>query len=366
LVPEPFGELYPEFQTTFDHIEIIRRGLGTRGAYLRRVLLRVKSVQPDLIINNSVPFLQGVLPFVPPEVVRISVVHNVLEYEARLGLANGPWVDWVVAVSDNVRAMLEQYNAGRVQLATIPESVEIPSTPRRREMAAKPLRLIYVGRMEQQKNLPGLLQVLSSLFDASVPFEMTMVGSGRELGSVRAQVQCSRFGEYVSFLGTRSPQEVARLLENNDFFLMTSHFEGTPHVILEAMARGLVVVASRLPGATDRMITHGVDGFLCDRNSPKEYTRILQRVSITPSEFVAVSRAARKTVSPYSVDALAVQYESLFERAKAGGRPVGGDLGRRIHVPPELLPHFPGILLQCKHRLADVWRRLSCGQRPVK
>jgi glycosyltransferase involved in cell wall biosynthesis len=365
LVPEPFGELYPEFKEAFDHIEILRRGLETRGAYLRRVLQRVTSAQPDMIINNSVPCIQGLLPFMAPNVVRISVVHNVLEYEAKLGLAKGPWVDWAVAVSDNVRALLEQYSGGRVQLATIPESVEIPSARRRREMAANPLRLIYVGRMEQQKNLPGLLHVLSCLSDACVPFNMTMVGSGRELNSTRAQVERSRFGDHVRFLGARSQREVAELLEENDFLLMTSHFEGTPHVILEAMAHGLVVVASRLLGATDRMITHGVDGFLCDRNSPQEYTRILQRVSSTPLEFAAVSRAGRTAVLPYSADALAVEYETLFERAKVGGRPVGGHLGRRIHVPPELLPHFPGILLQCKHRLADVWRRLACGQRPV-
>ena len=92
---------------------------------------------------------------------------------------------------------------------------------------------------------------------------------------------------------------------------------------------------------------------------------ILRRVSCSPAESAAVSGAARRTVaSRYSADAIAVQYESLF---KGGGvsTKAAVDLDDQIQVPRDLLINFPGIILQCKHRVADLWRRVAHGRRPV-
>jgi glycosyltransferase involved in cell wall biosynthesis len=365
VVPEPFGDLHPDFRASLDHIEIVRRGLETRTGYIRRLVQRVLALKPDVIINNAVPMVQAALPLLPHGVVRISVVHNLLENEVKLGLANGVWIDWVVAVSDNIREMLERRNGQHVPLATIPVGLEMPSTERRQQKAAKPLRLIYVGRIEAQKNLPALLNVLSSLYRASVPFFMTIVGTGRELQSVRSRVASSPYRTQVEFLGARNQREVARLLEENDFLLLTSHFEGTPHAILEAMAHGLVVLASRILGSTDRIITHGMDGFLCDKDAPEDYVAVLRRVSSSPTEFAAVSGAARRTVSSrYSADALAARYESLFSAGRVSRRATMEPDGQ-IQVPRDVLLDFPGIILQGKHRAADFWRQVVGGMRPV-
>ena len=157
---------------------------------------------------------------------------------------------------------------------------------------------------------------------------------------------------------------MGQLLQANDFLLLTSHYEGTPHAALEAMARGLVVLASRLPGATDRVITHEVDGFLCDKDAPEEYAAILRRVSSNPSEFAAVSGAARRTVlSRYSADALAAQYEALFDRGPLRAETVVKNLEGRIQIPRDAA--FPGIVFQAKHRAADLWKWLAHGKRAV-
>jgi glycosyltransferase involved in cell wall biosynthesis len=287
--------------------------------------------------------------------------------ELTLGLANGAWLDWVVAVSDNIRKALDLRSTEGVKIETIPVGAEAAFAGPARMQAANPARLIYVGRIEPQKNLPGLLEVLSALHNASVPFVMTIVGAGKELPAVRDRAGRMPCGGNITFLGARSQQQVARLLDEHDFLLMTSHYEGTPHAMLEAMAHGVVVLASRLPGATDRIITHGVDGFLCDRERPGEYVEIVRRVGKSPAEFAAVSKAARATVEArFSVEALAARYESIFGRNERRLPVVAGKSKGQIEVPPELRPGIPGFLFQCKHRIADAWRAWAKEARPVQ
>jgi glycosyltransferase involved in cell wall biosynthesis len=364
LVLEPFGELYGEFKEGLDDVVVVRRGLETRANYLRRLLRCITDWKPDVLINSAVPMVQALLPTLPAEVLRISVVHSIIE--SQIALANGASLDWVVAVSDSLREKVERESPGGVRVTTIPAGLGMPCSQRRLEAPAKPLRLIYVGRMWPEKNLTGLLRVLSALHSASVPFSMTVVGAGKELESICAQAVKSTYANQINFLGARTPKEVSQLLDQHDFLLMTSHYEGTPHAALEAMAHGLVVLVSRIPGATDRIITHGVDGFLCDKDVPEDYVAILRRVSSSPAEFAGVSGAARRTVSSrYSADAIAAQYESLFKERTVRTKRAVKDLNGSIQIPPNLLLNFPGTVFQAKHRVVDIWRRVAHGRRPV-
>ena len=68
----------------------------------------------------------------------------------------------------------------------------------------------------------------------------------------------------VEFVGPIGPADVPGFLAETDVFAFTSHFEGCPNALLEAMMAGAVPVSWRLPGITDFLIDHGRTGFLCD------------------------------------------------------------------------------------------------------
>lgn len=364
LVPEPFGELESDFQQSVDHLEFVRRGLETRSGYVRRLVKRITAFAPDCIINNAVPTVQATFPFLADNTLRVSVIHTPFDLELQVGIANAAWLDMAVAVSDSVREKLDICAPAGLQLRTIPVGVEMPTNPAPKAQAGNPLRLIYVGRLAAQKNLSALIQVVSNLKRNATPFQMAIVGDGEELPSLRSAVECLKLGEQVRFLGSRRPAEIHRLLQEHDFFLLTSHFEGTPHAVLEAMAHGLVVLASRLPGSTDRIIKDGVDGFLCDYGKPEEYARTMLRLAEQPAEFAAVSAAAHQTaLRRYSTDALVTQYENLFNDVDGGeARTMKKDIRQRIVVSGELRWNFPGFLFQCKHRLGDAWRYMASSR----
>ena len=365
LVAEPFGALYRDFRENLDHLELLRRGLETRTGYLRRTVRCLRELRPDVLINNGNPFVQAALPFLPAEMVRLSVVHSITPREVTIGLANPGWVDAVIAVSENVRSALTPQNITGVPLAMIPVALDLPRTERHQLEVAVPLRIIFVGRLWPEKNIPGLVEILARLHELGIEFSMTIVGDGPELPSARALVESSPFSRQVRFLGARPPAEVHALLDQNDFLLLTSHYEGTPHAVIEAMAHGLVVLASRIPGSTDKIIRHGQNGFLCDHEVPGEYVSVLRHFASSAYDFEAISRAARESVSArYDSNVLALQYESLFVRRET--RRQGTELGRQgFRVSPSLVAFYPGFVHQCRHRAADLWRFLRWGKRPV-
>jgi glycosyltransferase involved in cell wall biosynthesis len=322
--------------------------------------------RPSVIIISAVPMVQAVLPYLPSELRRISVLHSIMEVEIRFALGHGRWLDWVVAVSDNAHEKLEQASTEGTKLATIPVGLEIPQNQRNQDKAENPLRLMYLGRISPEKNPQGLLRVLSALHDACVPFRATIAGDGPALPALRRQVQNSPFAAQISLLGAQSPVQVECLLDAHDFLLLTSHFEGTPHAVLEAMAHGLVVVASRLPGSTDRIINHGVDGYLCDRERPSEYVSVLKGFIDQPQSFGSLSRAASHTAaSRYSATVLAARYESLFAAPRRTSIALPKQLRDGIIVPQSLRPRFHGIILHARHRIADFGRLVTLRPRQV-
>jgi glycosyltransferase involved in cell wall biosynthesis len=372
LVLEPFGKLYDEFLNSFDDIIIVRQGLQSRNKFLRQVIQRVMQSQPDVIINSAVPFVQAAFPYLPVEITRISVIHGMLEgkyeHEIDIASANAAWVDAVVAVSENIRTVVLRRNLTGLRVVTIPVGmVEIPPLIPR-VTVAKPLRLVFVGRLVRQKNLPGLLRVAQQLYSIGIPFTLTVAGDGLEAAKFRRSVLASGLINQIKILGPLTHNEIGKVFAQNDFFLMTSHYEGTPHTLLEAMAHGLIVLANRLPGSTDQIIAHGINGFLCNAAEPSSYIDTMQQLIGNPGLFAAVSEAARLTiVKKYNADALATDYASLF------GTMNTDPLRQSPHVYPckdfrvadSLRPYCPGLARKIKHRIVGIWACLAYGKRSV-
>ena len=117
-------------------------------------------------------------------------------------------------------------------------------------------RLVFVGRLEEQKNPIALLNALVGLDD----IHLTVVGDGALRSLLEDEVH--RLTLSVDFLGTVAHERLPDLLVQNEALVMPSLYEGTPKVLLEAMACGVPVIATRSPGITG-IVTHNRNGYLC-------------------------------------------------------------------------------------------------------
>ncbi len=122
---------------------------------------------------------------------------------------------------------------------------------------APPGSLLFVGRLAAAKGVPVLLGALRIALKRDPSLSLTLVGDGPERPGLEALAR----GLPATFLGTRNQAEVAALLARHRLLVLPSFAEGVPVVLMEALASGRPVVATRIAGVAE-LVEDGVSGRL--------------------------------------------------------------------------------------------------------
>ncbi|HVW99073.1 MAG TPA: glycosyltransferase family 4 protein, partial [Candidatus Babeliaceae bacterium] len=135
-------------------------------------------------------------------------------------------------------------------------------------------RFVTVGRFVEKKAPLLTIQAFSCLLDAGYDGKLSMVGSGPELDKCKQLVWNLGISSIVDFVGIADKAQIAELFSQSLAFIQHSvtarngDSEGTPVVILEAMAAGLPIISTRHAGIPD-VVKHGKTGLLVDEHDVK-------------------------------------------------------------------------------------------------
>ena len=152
-------------------------------------------------------------------------------------------------IAVRARALLED---AAMPIATIPCGIPIPERHSGSPHDPAPLRLIWVGRMEErQKRVTDLPKIADALRESGLDFRLTIMGDGPDRTGVERAVRERSLDDVVRLTGWRDSTMVSALLRESDLFLAPSNFEGFSVAVMEALAAGCGVVASRVSGIED-------------------------------------------------------------------------------------------------------------------
>jgi glycosyltransferase involved in cell wall biosynthesis len=181
--------------------------------------------------------------------------------------------------------------------------------------------LLFAGRLVDHKDLPTLLRAARQLADDGVALTLLIAGDGPLRSAVEHQIATLALGERVTLLGERS--DIGPLMAAADALVLPSVREGLSNVILEAMATGLPVVASRAGGNIE-LIEDGVDGLLFDVGDPARLARNVAQLAADAALRMRLAQAARfKVATKFSVPAMVERLSALYwQVAKAKATPV--------------------------------------------
>ena len=207
------------------------------------------------------------------------------------------------------------------RIAAIPNAVDTARfrpTPRR---APGDARFVFVGRLVGVKNLPLLLDGFAAVLPSHPHSRLRIVGSGPLEASLKQQASRLRIDSNVEFTGHR--EDVADLLADADFGVLTSSVEGLSNTLLECMACGLPMIASRVSGSED-LVEVGSNGWLFDPGDLEGLTRCLREAaSLAPEELMKFSREARATVERHaSLDSVVDRIVALYRGSSLSPHPV--------------------------------------------
>lgn len=224
----------------------------------------------------------------------------------------------VVVFTDEQRAAVQsRYGVDPARIAVIPNAVdETFAHPRRRRALHPRPRLLFVGRLAVQKNLLLLLQALDGV---SGQFETTLAGAGEREAELRAAARDLRLRN-VRFAGRVDGASLRELYRDADVFVLPSEREGMPLVLLEALAMGLPIVATDIPG-TREMVVPGENGLLVPPGDAPALRRALLQVTSDATAYARMSEASRRRAGRYSRPAVDAAFERLYASAGAGRRP---------------------------------------------
>jgi glycosyltransferase involved in cell wall biosynthesis len=240
--------------------------------------------------------------------------HRLVEY-----LTSG-WSDVHVANSFAVgRHVVADLGFPADRVVVIPNAVsfeEIDSTPAVDKTSHGvcpdvPL-VVWAGRMDPVKNLPTFVDVIDRL-RRRLPVQAVLLGDGPERPRVERLIH-SRGLDSVIAMALWSGR-VAGWLKSADCLLFPSLTEGSPNVVIEAMAAGCAVVASDIPACRE-LIDDGVHGRLREPRDVDGLTDAVEAMCVDrPARQALVAAARSRAESRHAMNSIVRSWRRLYERA---------------------------------------------------
>jgi glycosyltransferase involved in cell wall biosynthesis len=175
---------------------------------------------------------------------------------------------------------------------------------------ARPRKIAMVARLWAEKRIDVLVAAVPRVLARYPDVEFQIVGDGPCREQLLNQARESGVLPHVTFLGHRD--DVPVVLSSADVFVLASESEASPNVVLEAMAAGLPVVASRVGGIPE-LVADGVSGHLVPPADPNALATALLDLLDHPDRATAFGRAGRAHVEKhYSFERMVAQFETLY------------------------------------------------------
>lgn len=213
----------------------------------------------------------------------------------------------VIAFSGEQANFLERtYGVSAESIAIIPNGIgsEFSAKPKSDGPRDRPLRILYVGRLSQQKALPRLIHALAAM---TQPAEALLVGEGDQRPIIEDLVRSYGL-DNVQLPGRRQGEELVATYQWADVFVLPSDREGMPLVALEAMASGLPVIATDVVG--NRELLSGVGILVLPEAGA--VARALDQLAVDEVSLSVLREQSLAAAENYTVERLVERLSGLY------------------------------------------------------
>jgi len=221
----------------------------------------------DIVMGINSEAILSSLQHLPERIRVMSRCANAFDHGYKITLSGRERLARIIATTPRLeRDLINDYGADASKLRLIPNGIaaevfEAAAASLRGQETF--LRLGFLGRLEHnQKGVFYIPEIVRELKRLNVPFQLRIAGKGKHRSTIEREMRYEIAKGQVIFLGAIPAAEVPLFLETTDIFLFTSHFEGCPNALLEAIMAGCVPVSWLIEGITDFIIEDGKIGFI--------------------------------------------------------------------------------------------------------
>lgn len=225
----------------------------------------------------------------------------------------------IIALTESEEKYLTSLGVPPGQIVVIPNGIDLREFPSTIERAAHGgvACVLFVGRLySQQKGLEILIQALSHIHP-SMKFQLNIVGE--DWGGASSILDLAKklgVEDRIKILGRLSRNELLRRYASADLFVLPSLFEPFGIALLEAMASGLPVVASRVGGIPE-VIEEGKTGLLVPPSNAEELGAAIERLLSDEGKRRIMGHAGQERAALFSWDLIVPRIRKVYEEAIA-------------------------------------------------
>ena len=244
----------------------------------------------------------------PLPVPVVATMHNYHK------LKNYKRVHEIACITPDMREYLLGKGVASERVTVIPNFARFPAVEAPRAIPSDPIRFVACGRLHQVKGYDLLLRALRLVLDAGGHAQLTIGGDGPEKGALLALTRELGLEKSVEFVGW--VDDVSTFLDRHDVFILSSRAEPFGIVILEAMSRGLPIIATRTAGPLQTLCAESA--LLVDVESPQSLAQAMLQAGQAPAALVPLaSEALARYRTQYSESVGVPRYIEFYERAMA-------------------------------------------------
>ena len=229
-----------------------------RDAFLKVLRPIVEEFQPDVILTHHLYLLTAIVRKYFPEQKVYGFCHNTdLRQMEKIALERKDIAEYVRGL-DRIFSLQEAQKNKIIEIYKVdPDKIDIIGMgynskvffDKKLEKTDDKIRIAFAGKISEKKGLMSLMRSLCLLDEPADKLEILLAGSAGNQEEYAQIVELSKKSPYpVHFLGMRSHQDLADIYNKSDIFVLPSFFEGLPLTVIEALACGLRVVMTDLPG----------------------------------------------------------------------------------------------------------------------
>jgi glycosyltransferase involved in cell wall biosynthesis len=284
--------------------------------FLLRLRKTISNIKPDVIFfHTPVAYLWGRLPFVTNKKnTRIVAVEHLAS--TGYGPLSSIWnlllslrTDMIICVSEGVRNYLKKNGFPLRKLVVIENGISVKPCQERDLLNGDIINISMVSRLSPPKDHATLLKAFAIIINKGYAAVLNLVGDGSLKDRLVHLSKDLGISNNVNFLGER--KNVRSMLLETDLFVLSTHNEGLPIAVLEAMEAGCPVIATAIPTISG-IIQPGINGLLVPKNDAYALADAIMQLVDDPGKASEMARKGRDLIeSRYCITNTVRQYEKL-------------------------------------------------------
>ncbi len=177
----------------------------------------------------------------------------------------------IVSSNESSQYVKKKYCIDKNKIATLYNYINLENFRPRHKEDKHNNRILFVGRLNTQKNLFNLVQAISN-----TSFTLDIYGAGELEKELHDFALANNVA--VNFCGVKSNKELARIYNKYRYYILSSIVEGMPKTLLEAMSSGCLCIGTDVPGINE-IISNGETGILAKSTSVDDLTDAIHRAA---------------------------------------------------------------------------------------